>query len=261
MIVQSAVDDGRLQPGMAVVEMTSGNMGAGLAVACATLGHPLVVMMSAGNSPARARMLEGLGAKVVLVPQVDGAPGMVTGADIEAAARMASDYAAERGGFYVDQFNAPEGIDAHEMTTGAEILEQVGGPVDAWIAAVGSGCTFMGVAKALRAANPATICSVVEPVGCRPLAGEAITEPKHIIQGTNYGSVPPHWDPSLMDLSIAVTNEEVVLWRDRLAREEGLYVGFSAAANVVGASKLLSAGHDKEEFVAVTVLCDTGLKY
>ena len=119
-------------PGMPVVEMTSGNMGAGLAVACAALGHPLLVTMSAGNSPARARMLEGLGAEVILVPQVDGAPGQVTGADVQAAADMAR----ARGGFYVDQFNAVECIAAHEAGTGREILEQLGRPADGWVAAV-----------------------------------------------------------------------------------------------------------------------------
>src|SRR3546814_4573043 len=74
---------------MPVGEMTSGNMGAGLAVACAALGHPLVVTMSAGNSPARAKMLEGLGAEVVLIAQVDGSPGQVTGSDVNAAAQAA----------------------------------------------------------------------------------------------------------------------------------------------------------------------------
>src|SRR5581483_1958468 len=76
-ILLAARADGRLKPGTRVVEMTSGNMGAGLAVACAALGHPLTVTMSAGNSPARAKMLEGLGAEVALIPQVDGEPGQV----------------------------------------------------------------------------------------------------------------------------------------------------------------------------------------
>src|SRR3546814_10290208 len=84
-ILLAAREDGRLKPGMPVVEMTSGNMGAGLAVACAALGHPLVVTMSAGNSPARAKMLGGLGAEVVLIAQVDGSPGQVTGSDVNAA--------------------------------------------------------------------------------------------------------------------------------------------------------------------------------
>ncbi len=95
-ILLAARADSRLASKQPVVEMTSGNMGAGLAVACAALGHPLVVTMSAGNSPARARMLEGLGAEVVLVPQVDGTPGKVTGADIEAAAAVARALAATR---------------------------------------------------------------------------------------------------------------------------------------------------------------------
>lgn len=260
-ILQAARADGRLAPGAPVVEMTSGNMGAGLAVVCAALGHPLVVTMSAGNSPARARMLEGLGAEVILVPQVDGAPGQVTGRDIEAAAVMAQEMARQRGGFYVDQFHAVEGIQAHERTTGPEILAQAGGKVDAWVAAVGTGCTFMGVAKALKAAHPATLCAAVEPMGCRPLAGEALAKPRHLIQGTGYGAIPPHWDSGLMDLGMAVTDQEAELWRRRLAREEGLYVGYSAAANVCAAVALLESGRLGHHALAVTVLCDTGLKY
>jgi cysteine synthase len=96
-ILLAAKADGRLQPGAPVVEMTSGNMGVGLAVACAVLGHLLVVTMSADNSPQRARMLEALGAEVILVPQVDGAPGQVTGADVATAADEAQRLALERG--------------------------------------------------------------------------------------------------------------------------------------------------------------------
>lgn len=260
-ILLAARADGRLSPGAPVVEMTSGNMGAGLAVVCAVLGHPLVVTMSVGNSPARARMLEGLGAEVILVPQVDGAPGRVTGQDIQAAAQMAAAIASERGGFYVDQFNAPESIRVHQLTTGPEILEQAGRQVDAWVAAVGTGSTFMGVACALKAAHASTLCAAVEPVGCRPLSGEVVAKPRHLIQGTSYGEVPPHWQPGLMDLSIAVSDEDAELWRRRLAKEEGLYLGFSAAANVCAAASLLSSGRLGQDALAVTVLCDTGLKY
>jgi cysteine synthase A len=260
-ILLAALADGRLRTGVPVVEMTSGNMGAGLSVACAALGHPLVVTMSVGNSPARARMLEGLGAEVILVDQVDGSPGQVTGRDIEAAADIAREIALARGGFYVNQFNAAEGIDAHEATTGTEILDQFGAPVDGWVAAVGTGCTFMGVAKALKAVDTMTLCAAVEPVGNRPLAGEAIVKLKHVLQGVGYGSVPPHWNPALMDLSIAVSDDEAGEWRRRLAREEGLYVGYSAAANVCAAAWLLKSGRLSRDAVVATVLCDTGLKY
>jgi cysteine synthase A len=206
-------------------------------------------------------MLEGLGAEVVLVPQVDGAPGQVTGADIEAAAKAAQQYASEQKAFYVDQFHAAEGVAAHQATTGAEILKQVGGPVDGWVAAVGSGCTFVGVARALKAAKSDTICAPVEPAGCCPLAGKAITKAKHLLQGTGYGLIPPLWDASLMDLGLEVSDDEAELWRARLAREEGVYVGYSAAANVCAAVKLLKSGSLKREATVVTVLCDTGLKY
>ncbi len=260
-IVLAALSDGRLKPGMPVVEMTSGNMGAGLAIVCAALGHPFVATMSAGNSPARARMMEGLGARVVLVPQVDGSPGQVTGADVHAAAQAAAQIARDEGGYYVDQFNAVEGIIAHETTTGPEILEQWGGPVDAWVAAVGTGCTFMGVAKALKAANPATMCAAVEPHGSEPLAGKQIVKSRHIVQGTSYGAIPPHWDGQLMDLTVAVTDAEVEHWHRQLAVIEGLYVGYSAAANVCAAAKLLSSRRLQADAVVATVLCDTGLKY
>lgn len=93
--------------------------------------------------------------------------------------------------------------------------------MDGWAAAVGTGCTFMGVARALKAASAATVCAAVEPLGCEVLAGAPVTKARHLIQGTSYGAVPPHWDPSLMDLSIAVTDDEAQEWRRLLAVREG----------------------------------------
>lgn len=106
-------------------------------------------------------MLEALGAEVVLVPQVDGAPGQVTGADVAAAAYEAQCLALKRGGFY-DQFHASEGMRAHYETTGPEIWKQSGGRVDAWVASVGTGATFLGVAAALRESDPRVLCAAVE---------------------------------------------------------------------------------------------------
>jgi cysteine synthase A len=260
-ILTAARADGRLRAGMPVVEMTSGNMGAGLAVICAAWGHPLVLAMSAGNSPARVRMLEGLGARMVLIDQVDGSPGQVTGADVAAAAAAAREIAAANGGFLVDQFHAPEPIAAHERGTGAEIVAQAGMRIDGWVAAVGTGATFMGVARALRRAWPGVWCAAVEPAGSAPLAGEAVSKPRHLIQGIGYGSVPPHWDPALMDASMAVSDAEATEWRQRLAVSEGVYVGYSAAANVCAAARLLGSGQLREDAVVATILCDTGLKY
>ncbi len=253
--------DGRLAPGAPVIEMTSGNMGAGLAVACAALEHPLIVTMSAGNSPQRTRMLVALGAEVVLVPQVDGVPGQVTGRDVRAAAEAAARIAAEQGGFFVNQFHAPECVQAHRETTGPEIWAQCDGQVDVWVATVGTGATFLGVAAFLRQRRPSVLCVAVEPEGCQPLAGLPVTKPRHLVQGTSYGSVPPHWDATLMDFSVAITDREVERWKRWLAIREGLHVGYSAAANVGACAALLTSGRLAADAVVATVLCDTGLKY
>ena len=244
-----------------MVEMTSGNMGAGLAVVCAIYGHPLIVTMSAGNSPQRAAMLRALGAEVVLVPQVDGTPGQVTGRDIEVAATVASRLAVERQGYYVDQFNNPGSVAAHEGSTGPEIWAQTDGRIDAFVASVGSGGTFVGVSRYLKRLSPRTLCIAAEPEGNEPLSGKPTTKPAHILQGTGYGIIPPQWDASLMDGTIAVSDGEAQAQKEALAHREGLHVGFSAAANVAAGKKLVESGRLPANAVVATILCDTGLKY
>jgi cysteine synthase A len=206
-------------------------------------------------------MLEALGAEVILVPQIAGEPGQVTGSDIAEAARIAEKLAAERGGFYVDQFHAAEGKAAHEAGTARELLDAACGSIDGWTACVGTGCTFLGVARTLRRDNPRVICGAVEPAGCQVLAGKAVTKAKHLLQGAGYGGVPPMWEPELMSCSIAVSDEEATKWKQRLAIEEGLHIGFTAAANVCAATKMLSSGVLSPNATVATALCDTGLKY
>ncbi len=260
-IIEDARASGRLTPGQPVVEMTSGNMGAGLAVVCNVLDHPFIVTISEGNSPARARMLEALGAEVVLVPQVEGTPGCVSGADIRVATARAIEIAQERQAFYVDQFNNPSCVNAHQTGTGPEIWAAVGERLDAFVALVGTGGTFVGVSRFLKEKKPAVHCAAVEPQGAEVLAGKEVGKPCHLLQGTGYGLVPPQWDPSLVDSLLAVSDEEAARFRWSLADEEGLYVGFSSAANVCAAVKLLESGRLGEAPTVVTILCDTGLKY
>jgi cysteine synthase A len=241
--------------------MTSGNMGAGLAVVCSVLGHPFVVTMSQGNSPSRARMMRALGAEVVLVPQVDGSPGKVTGADIKAATERAIELVSERDAYYVDQFNNPACVRAHEDGTGPEIWEATAGELDAFVAAVGTGGTFVGVSRFLKRQSPDIYCAPVEPRGAEVLAGKDIVKPDHLLQGTGYSLVPPQWDPNLADGFLEVSDEEATDYRRLLAEKEGLHVGFSAAANVCAAAKLMDSGRLGSSPSVVTILCDTGLKY
>lgn len=260
-IVTAARERGDLIAGQTVVEMTSGNMGAGLGVVCASMGYPLVAVMSVGNSPARAQMMRGLGADVCLVPQIDGTPERVTGSDIAAAKSAAVTMAHERNAFYVNQFNNSDSVAAHERTTGPEIWAQMQGRVDAFVACVGSGGSFVGVSRFLKSKNPKVWCVAVEPEGCEVLASRRVAKQAHLLQGTGYGFVPPLWDPALMDHAIAVADAEATEWRALLGRREGLYVGYSAAANVCAAVKLLNSRLLSQGAHVVTLLCDTGLKY
>ncbi len=260
-IVEDARAAGELEPGQPVVGMTSGNMGAGLAVVCNVLGHPLVAVMSEGNSPARARMLEALGAEVLLVPQVDGCVGQVTGCDIEAATQQAIEVARERGAYYVDQFRNPSCVCAHEEGTGPELWAEVGDELSGFVAAVGSGATFIGISRFLKKVKPEICCAAVEPEGAEVLAGREVTKPRHLLQGMGYGIVPPFWDPELADDFIAVSDDEAVRFRRLLAQKEGLHVGYSAAANVCASVRLIESGRLGEAPVAATLLNDTGLKY
>jgi cysteine synthase len=260
-IIDDCLSSGRLKPGQAVVAMTSGNFGAGLALVCGILGHPLIVTMSAGNSPNRARMIRDLGAELVLVPQIDGEPGAVTGADLQAATDAAIQLSRERGAIFLDQFVESGSVRAHEQGTAPEIWNQLDGMIDAFVACVGSGGTFVGVSRFLRGRDPKIICAAVEPEGIEVLAGRPIRRSRHILQGTGYGSLPQLWDSGLMSLSIAVSDKEASEWKAFLARCEGLHVGYSSGANVCAAVKLMKSGFLRRDARVVTILCDTGLKY
>ncbi len=257
-IILDAYENGSLKRGQTVVEMTSGNMGAGLALVCRQFGNPFVAVMSEGNSQERRRILNAFGAEIILTKQVDGSLGMVTGADIALAVDVAKDIAQNRNAFYADQFNNPSCIEAHFNHTGPEILRNLP-EADVFIASVGSGGTFIGTSKYLKSVNPTIKCIAVEPENSAILKTGKVDNPKHIIQGTAYGLIPPHWDESLVDDFITASDEEVRDMKRRLSTDQGLYVGYSAAANVIAAQKFFQDSEKASNIV--TILCDSGYKY
>jgi len=245
-IVEDAEADGTLAPGQTVVELTSGNTGTGLAIVCAVKGHPFVAVMSRGNSPERARMMRALGAEVVLVDQMPGArEGEVSGDDlalVEAAAQRIAD---ERRAFRADQFRHAGNFRAHYLHTGPEILEQTGGAFDVFCDFAGTGGTFAGCAAAFRKRNPSIRCCLVEPDG-----------PQHRIQGGGYSMAElPMLAYAQPDDRIVVSDEEAIDAARRLAREEGIFAGFSSGANVAAALRLAP------RHTVVTIVNDSGLKY
>jgi cysteine synthase len=259
-IIADAERDGRLRPGGTVVELTSGNMGIGLAVVCAVKGYRLVAVMSEGNSVERRRVLEALGARVELVPQVGGArPGQVSAEDLQVVQARADELARQLGAFRPDQFNNPSAAAAHEETTGPEIWRQSEGRVTHFVASIGTGGTFVGTARALKRANPAIRCLAAEPAAAPFIAGGAVTSTSHRIQGTGYALIPPLWDPALCDGFLSSTDQEAVETARRLATREGILAGFSAGANVACALRL--AAELPPGSLVVTLAPDTGLKY
>jgi len=260
-IIEDARASGDLQPGQTVVEHTSGNTGTGVAIVCGILGHPFVAVMSKGNSVERARMMRALGAEVMLIDQEPGSvPGMVSGADWKKVSESAADLVRERNAFRVDQFHHAGSFRAHYLGTGPEFWAQSGGSIEAFCDFVGTGGTFGGCAAYFKEQDPGVRCYVVEPETAAPLSGAEVTEPAHRIQGGGY-SIPDldFLKPEHIDGYLTVSDKEVIRTARCLAKEEGIFAGFSSGANVAAALKLLE-GECRGQTMAV-VICDSGLKY
>ena len=259
-IIEAALTDGSLKPGQTVVELTSGNMGTGLAIVCGLKQHPFVAVMSRGNSVERVLMMEALGAEVILVDQVEGSvPGHVSGDDLAQVDRVAQEIVAERNAFRADQFHHAGNALAHYQTTGPEIWDDSNGTVTAFVDFAGSGGTFAGTIQALRNHGPVR-GYLVEPQGAAALAGAPVTTPDHPIQGGGYGMADLDFlSDVVVDGYLTVSGDQARNAARDLARQEGIFAGFSAGANVAAALDLL-AGPEAGGVIAV-VICDSGLKY
>lgn len=260
-IIEAAEVSGQLRPGQVVVELTSGNMGTGLAIVCAARGYPFVAVMSRGNSPERARMMTALGAEVVLVDQCDGSvPGEVSGADLARVEVEARRLTQARQAFRADQFHHPGNAGAHFRTTGPELWADSDGTLTAFADFAGSGGTYAGTVRALKACNPDLRGYVVEPQGAAVLAGQAVDRPGHPIQGGGYAMVDLAQLAGVpVDGLLAVSGTEARDTARALAREQGIFAGFSSGANVAAALRLLE-GPERGGRIAV-IICDSGLKY
>ena len=260
-IIEAAEASGALAPGQVVVELTSGNMGTGLAIVCAIKGYPFVAVMSRGNSPERARMMAALGAEVVLVDQAPGSvPGEVSGIDLARVETEAQRITQARGAFRADQFAHPGNAQAHEDGTGPELWADSDGTLTAFADFAGSGGTYGGTIRALKARKPDLRGYLVEPEGAAVLAGQPLRQPGHPIQGGGYGMERlAQLSGAPVDGYLSIRGEVARDTTRALAREEGIFGGFSGGANVAAALDLL-AGPEKGGVIGV-IICDSGLKY
>ncbi|MDO8653067.1 MAG: cysteine synthase A [Undibacterium sp.] len=257
-MVADAEARGLLGAGKEIIEPTSGNTGIALAFVAAAKGIPLTLTMPDTMSIERRKLLVAYGAKLILT---EGAKGM-NGAIAKAEEILAS--APER---YVllQQFKNPANPAIHEKTTGPEIWDDTDGAVDIFVSGVGTGGTITGVSRYIKQSKDKKILTVaVEPTASPVLtqqrAGLALKPGPHKIQGIGAGFVPDVLDMSLVDQIEQVSNEDAILYAQRLAKEEGILAGISCGAAVAVALRLAKLPEHKGKTIVV-ILPDSGERY
>jgi S-sulfo-L-cysteine synthase (O-acetyl-L-serine-dependent) len=246
-IVRDAIARGRLIPGKTLLDATSGNTGIAFAMLGAALGFPVQLCMPTSVSPERKRILKAYGAQVEWTDPDQGSDGAIRRAR-ELAGNDPAKY------FYADQYSNDANWLAHYQATGPEIWRQTGGQVTHFVAGLGTSGTFMGTSRYLKEQNPA-----IQAISFQP------DSPFHGLEGMKHMAtaiVPAIYNPHLADRDLAVETEAAYAMAKRLAREEGVLVGISAAAAVVASVQIAreeaAAGRAA---VIVTVLPDSADKY
>jgi cysteine synthase A len=240
---------GLLKPGGKIIEETSGNTGIAFAMVAALKGYRFIAVMPAHMSEERKQLMRSFGAELVLTPEEEGFPGALK--KLEQLAEENKDAWLPR------QFENRDNIDAHREITGRRILQAVGKDIDVFVAGVGTGGSLMGVAEAVKQANPGVKIVAVEPAECAVMSGGQPSN--HIIQGIGAGFIPDLVDLDLIDEIIPISCADAVAMTRKLIQKEGLMVGISSGANVLASLQMArKSGQGK---TIVTLLPDRGERY
>jgi cystathionine beta-synthase len=250
-MIDAAEAAGILQPGGTIVEPTSGNTGAGLAIVAAQRGYHCIFVMSDKMSDEKVALLRSYGAEVVVCPTA--VPPEDPRSYYSTAERLVRD---TPGAFRPDQYSNPANPLAHERTTGPEIWRQTDGRVTHFVAGIGTGGTITGVARALKAKNPAVQIIGADPSGSVYSGG---TGRPYLVEGVGEDFWPTTFDPAVVDRVIEVSDAESFLTARRVTREEGLLIGGSCGTAVHAA---LEVARDLQpDDVVVVLLPDSGRSY
>lgn len=249
-MIEAAERDGKLRPGMTIVEPTSGNTGVALAFVAAVKGYRLVLTMPDTMSIERRKLLNAFCAEVVLTPGDKGMRGAVEKA--EELIRSNPDY------FMPQQFRNPANPEIHRNTTAIEIWEDTEGKVDILVAGVGTGGTITGVGEFIKNLKPSFKTIAVEPEDSPVLSGGK--PGPHRIQGIGAGFIPEVLNMDVVDEVVRVSSEEAGKTARRLACEEGILAGISSGAALWAAIEVSKRPENKGKMVVV-VLPDTGERY
>ena len=248
-MVEDAEARGELRPGSTIVEATSGNTGIGLAFVAAAKGYRCTLFMPDSMSVERRKLLQALGAELVLTPAPLG---------IKEAQKRSVEYAERTPGAWLSQqFDNPANVKVHRETTAREVLRDTGGQLDGFVAGVGTGGTVTGVGEVLKKEAPHVLIGAVEPVESQLLRGG--THSPHKIQGIGAGMVPAIYRADVVDRIYDVAFDDAVRVARQLAKEEGIFVGISAGAVAWSAFELAKELGPGKRVVAV--LPDTGERY
>jgi cystathionine beta-synthase len=256
-MIEQAEKRGDLKPGGTIVEATAGNTGLGLALVAAQKGYRLLLVIPDKMAQEKIFHLRALGAEIYITRSDVGKGHPDYYQDL--AERLAR----EQGGFYVNQFANPANPDAHERTTGPEILEQMGGDLDAVVVGVGSGGTLTGIGRFMKRAAPKVKMILADPQGSvlAPLLKTG-TMPKPgswVVEGIGEDFVPPNCDLSLVSEALTVTDAEALATARDLLRKEGILGGSSTGTLLAGALRWCRAQTAPKR--VVTLVCDSGNKY
>ncbi len=256
-MIEDAEKKGLLKPGGTIVENTSGNTGAGLAMVAAVKGYKTVFTMPDKMSKEKINLLKAFGAEVVITPTD------VPADSPESYYSVAKRIAKERNAYYPDQYNNPKNPEAHYKTTGPEIWKQMEGKIDYFVAGIGTGGTFSGVAKYLKEKNPKIKVIAVDPKGSifyDYFKTKKLVKP-HVykVEGIGEDYLVSTMDITLVDDIIQVDDKESFLMARRLVREEGLFVGGSSGSAVSAALRLAKTIDKKKNIVVI--LPDSGSRY
>jgi len=250
-MIDDAIGDKSLRPGMFIVEPTSGNTGIGLAYAAAARGFRCVFTMPETMTIERRNILRALGCRVVLTEGPKGMKGAIARAE-EILARLGDRAWMPR------QFDNPSNPAVHYRTTGPEIWEGTNGTVDIFVAGVGTGGTITGAGRFLREKKPGIKIIAVEPAESPVLSGG---EPaSHKQQGIGAGFIPGNLDRKVYQEVIQVTNENAIATARRLAREEAIFAGISSGSITWAALQVAARPENKGKLI-VSVICDFGERY
>jgi len=249
-MIAAAEREGKIGKDTIIIEPTSGNTGVGLAFTCAAKGYTLFLTMPDTMSIERRRLLQALGARLILTSGEKGMKGAI---------QKAEELAAEdENSFIPYQFKNPANPEIHRRTTAEEIWRDTDGEVDIVVAGVGTGGTITGVAERLKEHKPGFQAIAVEPADSPVLSGG---EPgPHKIAGMGAGFIPEVLRLELIDEIVQVTTEDAMVTTRRLAQEEGILAGISSGAATFAALQVAARPENAERLIVV-ILPDTGERY